>query len=307
MEAHKERPKILIVDDEKANIDLLVGLLRPHYKTVAAKDGEQVFRRLERKPLPDLILLDVMMPGLDGYGVCRRLKEEITIRDIPVIFVTGQTEEADEAMGFEAGAVDYIGKPLRPLIVLARVKTHIEMKRRGDMLERLAILDGLTGIPNRRRFDQFLDYEWERSVRYAHTFSVILMDIDFFKLYNDEYGHAEGDNCLKLVAGAVAAAMPRTVDLAARYGGEEFACILPETTDEGAWIVAERILENIRNLKVPHATSKVADHVTMSIGIASVVPSNDIRSLDLVEMADRALYQAKRGGRDQIARLAEGG
>lgn len=303
MQAKEEQSKILVVDDEKVNIDVLMSLLRPHYKTIAAKDGEQAFKRLEKEPLPDLILLDVMMPGMDGYEVCSKIKDSITTRDIPVMFITGKADEQDEAKGFEVGAVDYIAKPFSPLIALARVKTHIELKRRGDMLERLAILDGLTGIPNRRRFDQVLHYEWERSVRYGHTFSLILMDIDHFKLYNDHYGHAEGDACLRTVAGAISRAMPRTVDLAARYGGEEFACILPETGGEGGKVVANRILEAVRDLKIPHAKSKTADYVTLSIGIASVTPSIQEKFVDLVEVADKALYQSKHNGRNQVSCL----
>ncbi|MBF0188210.1 MAG: diguanylate cyclase [Magnetococcales bacterium] len=297
-----EKAKILIVDDEKINIDVLIGLLKPHYHIVVAKDGEQALRRLEKRPLPDLVLLDVMMPGMDGYEVCRAIKANVVTQAIPVIFVTAKNDERDEARGFEAGAVDYIPKPFSPLIAMARVKTHIELKRRGDMLEKLAVMDGLTGIANRRRFDEFLDYEWERSVRYGHDFSLILMDIDFFKFYNDTYGHAEGDDCLKRVATAVADAMPRTVDLAARYGGEEFACILPETDEEGARVVADRILDNVRTLMIPHEKSQAADHVTLSLGIATAkAPISEERTLDLVELADTALYSAKQSGRNRIA------
>ncbi|MEO5377284.1 MAG: diguanylate cyclase [Magnetococcus sp. DMHC-6] len=301
MDIKDKQPKILIVDDEKINIDILVGLLRPYYQIVAAKDGEQAFKRIEKEPLPDLILLDIMMPGMDGYEVCRKIKDSITTRHIPVIFITCKSEEQDEAKGFESGAVDYITKPFSPLITLARVKTHIQLKYRGDMLERLAILDGLTGIPNRRRFNQFLDYEWERSMRYQHPFSLILMDIDHFKLYNDHYGHQEGDVCLKRVAKAISEAMPRTVDLAARYGGEEFACILPETGKNGGWAAANRILEAVRALKIPHAQSKISDHVTISIGITSVIPTAKERSLDLIKMADKALYNSKQNGRNQVS------
>ncbi len=216
MQLKKERAKILIVDDEKINLDVIVSLLKSNYQTVATKKGDLALKHLEKPPLPDLILLDIMMPGMDGYEVCRKIKKIPKARDIPVIFITAKAEEQDEAKGFQAGAVDYITKPFSPLIVMARVKTHIELKRRGDMLERLAGLDGLTGIPNRRQFDQFLDAEWKRSLRYEHNFSIILVDIDFFKLYNDCYGHTEGDVCLKKVAGSIFKAVPRSQDIAAR-------------------------------------------------------------------------------------------
>lgn len=299
MEAKKERSIILIVEDEKMNIDVLVALLEPYYRTIVARNGEQALRRLENPPLPDLILLDVMMPDMDGYEVCRKIKNIESIHDIPVIFITVKKEEQDEAKGFQVGAVDYITKPFSPVTALARVKTHIELKKRGDMLEQIAGLDGLTDIPNRRQFDRFLASEWKRSLRYGHNISIILADIDFFKYFNDYYGHAEGDECLRKVAAAISDAM-RAEDLAARYGGEEFACILPETGNEGALTVSRRILENVRILDVPHEKSTVADHVTISIGFATAVPPFKDRPLDVVVMADKALYEAKQKGRNRI-------
>ncbi|NGZ05772.1 MAG: diguanylate cyclase [Magnetococcales bacterium] len=297
------RPKVLIIDDEAVNIDVLAGLLKPDYRIVSAKSAESAMQRLESPPLPDLILLDVIMPGMNGYAFCEMLKSNHRTRNIPVIFITSSSSEEDETRGFAVGAVDYIAKPYRPAVVSARVKTHIELKRRGEMLERLAILDGLTNIPNRRRFDQFMEYEWCRSLRFGHTCSVLLMDIDFFKLFNDHYGHAQGDHCLKEVATAITRALPRTMDLAARYGGEEFACVLPETNLPGGQAVAERILNAVRSLAIPHAQSKTAEHVTMSIGIASMTPTLGKQPLDLINQADQALYQAKRNGRNQIATL----
>ncbi|MBF0340586.1 MAG: diguanylate cyclase [Magnetococcales bacterium] len=301
MDVEESRPKVLIVDDETVNIDVLSNLLKPLYQIVSAKNGASALQRLETHPLPDLILLDVVMPGLDGYQVCQQLKESPRTRHIPVIFITANSSEADEAYGFAVGAVDYITKPYRPAIVVARVKTHMELKRRGELLERLAILDGLTSIPNRRRFDQFLEYEWFRSLRTGHPFSLLLMDIDFFKLFNDHYGHAHGDHCLRQVAGAISRAMPRTTDLAARYGGEEFACVLPETDLHGGEAVAVRILSAVRRLEIPHAHSQAAAHVTLSIGVASMVPVLEQKSLAFVEQADQALYLAKRSGRDRLA------
>ncbi|MBF0213609.1 MAG: diguanylate cyclase [Magnetococcales bacterium] len=299
----ENHPKILIIDDEAISIDVLSGLLRPDYRITSAKSGENAILRLENQPLPDLILLDVVMPGMNGYAVCEWLKSNPRTRNIPVIFITSSISEEDETRGFSVGAVDYIGKPYRPGIVQARVKTHIELKRRGDMLERMAIIDGLTSIPNRRRFDQFLDYEWCRSVRYGHPFSLLLMDVDFFKLFNDHYGHAQGDYCLRQIAGAITRSMPRTMDLAARYGGEEFACVLPETTLIGGHAVAERILNAVRELAIPHAESKAAHYVTLSIGVASITPTIAQQPLSLIDQADQALYLAKRSGRNQVARL----
>ncbi|MBF0428892.1 MAG: diguanylate cyclase [Magnetococcales bacterium] len=305
MESKEERAKIFIIDDEMININILVSFLRPNYRIVSAKSGLQALQRIQSHPLPDLILLDINMPDMSGYEVCEKLKGDIRTRDIPIIFVTSNSSEESETRGFEVGAVDYIVKPYHPSIVMARVKTHIELKRRGDMLERMAVLDGLTAIPNRRRFDQFLDYEWVRSLRYGHSFALLLMDIDYFKLFNDNYGHSEGDDVLRQVAGCIASSMPRTADLAARYGGEEFACILPETNKAGARIAAERVLQAIRALEIPHAFSKSAGHVTLSIGIASIIPTVKQRTLDLITMADQALYQAKQNGRNQAVCFEE--
>jgi diguanylate cyclase (GGDEF)-like protein len=296
----EKRAKILIVDDEKTNIDVLVGLLNPHYKTAAAKNGEQAMKRLEHPPLPDLILLDITMPGMDGYEVCRRIKENPVTRGIPVIFITGKNEEHDEAKGFQAGAVDYITKPFSPLIGMARVHTHIELKRRGDMLERLAGLDGLTGINNRRKLDEYLESERKRAIRHGQPISLVILDVDFFKLYNDYYGHAKGDETLRRLAGVIVRSTPRPEDMAARYGGEEFACILPQTGNEGAQAVARRIMMNLNALDIPHPESTVAACVTVSIGIASAVPVTVDDGANLIVQADKALYQAKRQGRNQI-------
>lgn len=306
METGEERFRVLIVDDETINIDVLVGLLGSRYITLVAKSGEQALKRLKREPLPDLILLDIVMPGLDGYEVCRRIKNDPQTKDIPVIFITGKGDEQDEARGFQVGAVDYITKPVNPIIGLARVNTHLELKRRGDILERLAGLDGLTGIANRRRFDEYCDAEWNRCRRHGHPMSLVMIDIDFFKPYNDRYGHAEGDRVLKSVAGVLSRATSRPSDLAARYGGEEFACMLPETDLNGARHVADRILRGVHDLAIPHAASGAADHVTVSLGIACEVPRVDRDPGALIRAADQALYKAKEQGRNQVAYAADG-
>ncbi|MEG3638027.1 diguanylate cyclase [Magnetococcus sp. PR-3] len=300
-----EKATILIVDDEKINLDILINLFKSEYRTIAAKSGVQALKRLQGGLVPDLILLDIMMPEVDGFEVCRQIKDNIQTRDIPIIFITGRQTDADEVAGFEVGAVDYIRKPFHPLVVRSRVKTHIDLKQHKDMLERMVIQDGLTGIANRRRFDQFLAYEWERALRYQRTFSLMLMDIDYFKRYNDHYGHTDGDSCLKQVADAIANAMPRPMDLAARYGGEEFACVLPETCHEGAVTVANRVLHGIRELEIPHGPSDIAPYVTISVGISSVLPSQDGDANHLVERADQALYQAKDKGRNQLYYLGQ--
>ena len=194
-----------------------------------ATNGKEALRIAGSDRPPDLILLDVMMPQLDGYEICRRLKSEESTQNIPVIFVTVRDAVEDEARGLELGAIDYVTKPFNMPIVRARVRNHIELKRRGDDLEALSCLDGLTSIPNRRRFDEVLALEWRRSLRAETWLSLMMMDIDQFKAYNDHYGHPAGDSCIKQVARAIAGCLTRAGDFVARYGGEEFCAVLPES------------------------------------------------------------------------------
>jgi diguanylate cyclase (GGDEF)-like protein len=232
--------------------------------------------------------------------VCRRLKEDPSSRNIPVIFITAMTEEEDETKGLAYGAVDYITKPFSLPIVRARVRTHLELKRHRDTLEALSTRDGLTGIPNRRRFDEVLTVEWLRGQREGAPMSLIMIDIDHFKLYNDNYGHIEGDDCLKKVAACLATAMSRPADFFARYGGEEFAVILPMTDHNGAVTVAETLLDQIRELNLPHRYSLVAERVTISLGIATMLPSREDSPTILIDRADKALYASKIAGRNRF-------
>lgn len=296
---HSERPRILIVDDEKVNITVLVALLEDQYDMLVAKDGEQALKRANSDTPPDLILLDVIMPGMDGYTVCETLKADPKTANIPVIFITVKSTEEEETRGFGLGAVDYISKPFSPAITKARVATHIELKQQRDILEQLNTTDGLTGIANRRRFDDYLDQCLKTAARTDSPMSLLLMDIDHFKPYNDNYGHQAGDDCLRQVAQALAASSTRTIDLIARYGGEEFAAILPGTDMDGALVVAENMRRNIEALALPHAHSGTAAHVTLSIGIAT--DSMDGPPLDLVKLADEALYRSKESGRNKTS------
>lgn len=299
MEFEMERQKALVVDDSEANIQLLSEFLSPICSVFFAMNGEEAIR-LADTLRPDIILLDVMMPGMDGYEVCRRIKANNDLKDIPIIFVTAMGSEDDEAKGLELGAIDYISKPISPAIVKARVKNHLELKRYRDLLERISLIDGLTGIPNRREFDMKLGEEWRRAIRNGELISLIMMDIDFFKNYNDHYGHLAGDDCLRKVAKALVSTMKRPGDMVARYGGEEFACILPDTDTQGALIVAEMLLNSVSDLKIPHATSTVADHITISIGFASKLPDPGTSHESLILEADTMLYNAKKHGRKRI-------
>jgi diguanylate cyclase (GGDEF)-like protein len=294
----EKQATLLVVDDMPANIHLLATALMDDYEILVATSGEDALELIQDR-LPDLILLDVIMPGLSGHDVCRRLKEDPRTQGIPVIFITGQNEESDELEGLELGAVDYITKPFSLPIVMARVHTHLELKHYRDLLESLSYLDGLTGIPNRRRFTEHLDFVWSQAQRQRTPVAAILMDVDHFKAFNDHYGHQAGDECLTRVARAVADTERRTTSLVARYGGEEFICIVPLLDTAGALALAERLRASVVALALPHAFSSAASHVSISLGVASKVPQVGEAWSALLEHADGALYQAKEAGRNR--------
>ncbi len=291
---------ILIVDDSATNIEAVHQALGTDYEALFAMNGEDALA-ITIETLPDLILLDVRLPGMDGYEVCARLKSDPATAPIPIIFVTGMDQEDDEARGLEVGAIDYITKPIRPAIVRARVRNHLELKRYRDVLEHFSTTDGLTGIANRRRFDEFLDREWRRATRTQTPLSVILADVDLFKAYNDRYGHQLGDECLKTVAQTLQQTAKRATDLVARYGGEEFAIILADTDLTSALCVAELAQKAMADAALPHEASHVSGQVTLSMGVAMATPARDATgSIPLVAQADRSLYLAKHRGRNCV-------
>jgi diguanylate cyclase (GGDEF)-like protein len=297
----QSKPTILVADDTPSIIELLEMLLGQDYEILFAVNGREAVE-LALAETPDLILLDVMMPEMDGFEACRRLKGDRRTADIPIVFVTALDREEEETRGLELGAIDFISKPISPAVVKARVRNHIELKRQRDLLAGFSFLDGLTGIANRRRFDQVLDMEWRRGIRSGTCLSLLLMDIDFFKLFNDAEGHLAGDDCLRKIARSLAGVVLRPGDLVARYGGEEFVCLLSETDAAGARLVADRIQGVIAELALPHPRSSVAPFVTLSIGVAIVLPGLDAEASALIEAADRALYRAKNAGRNRVSR-----
>jgi diguanylate cyclase (GGDEF)-like protein len=303
MDATTARQIILIVDDVPINIQVLARALKSDYDVKITTKGEKAIEIASSENPPDLILLDIMMPGMDGYEVCRRLKNNPKTLHLPVIFITAKGEVEDETAGLALGAVDYITKPFHLPIIKARVKTHLHLKRKSDMLERLASLDALTDIPNRRRFDEVLRVEWNRAKRTATPLSLILIDLDYFKSFNDNYGHAAGDECLYRVAQTLSGCLKRAGDFCARYGGEEFVVVLPNTSTEAAIAIAEDIHKHIELLNIPHARSIVSDRVTASLGAATVVPGGDITPDSLLNAADGMLYKAKKAGRTQVKGL----
>lgn len=292
--------KLLIVDDQPTNIQVLYKAFSSTYQVFMATTGP---RALEvcREQQPDLVLLDVVMEGMDGHEICRQMKADSQIRDIPIIFVTAHDDPAEETRGLEMGAVDFISKPINPDVVKARVRTHIKLKLQSDILRNMAFIDGLTGVFNRRYFDHYLSSEWLRASRSGSSLGLLVIDVDFFKPYNDHYGHQAGDDCLKRVASVLRKGVKRPGDAVVRYGGEEFACVLPDTDMAGAMKVAAHLEQQIRSLGIAHADSGLPlKVVTVSIGVAVKNPDSGSTFDDLLALADERLYQAKHGGRAQV-------
>ena len=294
------QPKLLIVDDQPLIIRMLHQIFQADYEVFIATTGQEALDFCQRN-IPDLVLLDVVMPGMNGYEVCRTLKQQILTENVPVIFVTGHSDPTEEEEGLAAGAVDFISKSASPQVIKARVKTHITLKQQTDLLRVLTRKDSLTGIANRRHFDETLAAEWRRCAREMKPLSLIMIDIDFFKRFNDFYGHQAGDACLRQVAACIDAGFTRSHDLAARYGGEEFVCVLPDTSLEGAQSKALLLLKTVQALNIIHDKSDVEGQVvTISLGVASTIPRAENVPSDLIRLADRMLYSAKEAGRNTV-------
>jgi len=289
----RERPLILVADSELEQLEVLKQALSSDYDVIAAMDGIDA-GKLAREYEPDLVLLDVILPKMSGYELCNRLKNHSLTRDIPVIFTSDLTEVEDEKGAFDLGASDFIPKPTNASIVKVRVRHHLELKKCHDLLASMAFLDGLTGIPNRRGFDETFQREWMRGRRELQPLSLVMMDLDFFKYFNDSYGHLEGDACLIRVANALHDAIKRPADYVARYGGEEFVCLLPNTNYFGAKLVGKALADTVAALTIPHKNSRVGDVVTISYGVATMVPDANTLALSLIEAADNNLYEEKR-------------
>lgn len=292
------KPRLLLVDDQPVQLQALYRTLAGDYQLFMATNGEQALQ-VALQQQPDLILLDVVMEGLDGFGVLQRLRAQAETAAIPVIFVTAHSDQDIESRCLEAGAVDFITKPINPAVVRARVRTHLTLKFQSDLLRSLAFVDGLTGVANRRQFDEWLALEWARAQRHGHALSLLLVDVDHFKAYNDRYGHQAGDEALRRVAACLSEQMRRGTDLVARYGGEEFACLLPDTDSEQALALAQRIVEAVPLMAVPHSASPVAPVLTASVGVATRRGPTQPgwSSAALLGLADAQLYEAKRLGR----------
>jgi len=299
--ADSDKNSVLVVDDDKANITALSNILSQEYTVYAAKSGLEAIRAAKRH-LPDAILLDVLMPEMDGYETLSRLKRDEETQSIPIIFTSEQANAEHEEKGLGLGASDYICKPYVPAIIKLRVRNQIKVVTQLRLINHLSTTDQLTGIPNRRSFNIQVNKEWGRNMREKKPLSLLLLDIDRFKVFNDTYGHQQGDEVLRIIAETLLRSLRRSADFAARWGGEEFIVLLPGTAMEGAFINAERIRENIEQTSISVANGQT-EGLTVSIGVATMTPSQDCSQSELISQADRALYAAKELGRNRVCKF----
>lgn len=297
---------LLIDDDSFMRTQMRLLLQQEKYQVIEASNGREgldAYKRLQ----PNLVLLDAMMPEMDGFECCAQLQRMPKANQTPILMITGLDDKTSVDRAFAAGAVDYVTKPIHFAVLRQRVRRLIqqsylyqELEAANQKLQHLAAIDDLTQLANRRQLDTYLNQEWQRMVRPQTPLSVIMCDVDYFKLYNDAYGHQAGDKCLRRIAQAIHSTIKRPGDLAARYGGEEFAIILPSTNREGAVQIAKNIQAAVNALKLNHANSQIG-HITLSLGIATIFPHQCPHFLPetLLTAADQALYQAKAEGRDR--------
>ena len=290
--------KILIVDDSPVQANFLSSILSPDYEVTVVHTAEEGLGQAKAVEY-SLILLDVIMPGMDGFQLLKMLQEEVILRHTPVILITSLNDIQNEERGLTLGAVDYITKPFHPAIVWARVHTHINLYKYRTQIEREATVDQLTGVPNRRRYDEVSVQRWQDAIRLGVPFSVCMFDIDKFKVYNDTFGHPAGDKVIKAVAETASSMLRRGTDFFARYGGEEFVALILGGGSENDFAHLCRVHQAVEELHIAH-NPEVSPWVTISIGGISVLPKAESSFDTYLKMADAMLYDAKRFGRNQV-------
>ena len=296
--------KILIVDDSMVQATQLMAILADEYDVTIAQTAEEGLRHVSSESY-SLILLDVVMPGMDGFTLLKKLQEEIITQSIPVILITSLSDVEHEQYGLVLGAVDYISKPFNPLIVRARVNTHIKLYDYRREVELQSMTDQLTGIANRRRYEGYSLEKWHEAIRLKIPFSICMFDIDHFKRYNDTFGHPAGDKVIAAVARTVASRLHRTTDFFARYGGEEFVAISMGDPGEKIFRYLNKIRQAVEDLRIAHDPS-VAEWVTVSVGGVTIVPTMETPYAVYLKIADTMLYDAKKHGRNQVVWADEG-
>jgi diguanylate cyclase (GGDEF)-like protein len=299
-----KKNSLLIVDDDKPSLMVLANILESDYTVRIASSAKSAIMIAEEYT-PDLILLDIVIPEMDGYEIFSALRNSEKTAHIPVIFISGLNNRNDEKRGLELGAVDYICKPFDARIIKLRVSHQIQIVNHLRTIEYLSIMDQLTDMPNRRHFDNRLRVEWGRATRENVPISLLMMDVDHFKNYNDTYGHQQGDKALRMIANVLTQSLKRTSDFPARWGGEEFTALLPNTDSGGGLVIAEQIRENIETAVIPHDSGLVTK-LTLSIGVfahtpTAFSPESATCSIDeFISRADKALYNAKNAGRNRV-------
>ncbi len=297
-----QRPKqatILVIDDDRIALDLIMLTFNATATVLTALNSENGLE-IAVNEQPDLILLDTLIQDIDGHEICSQLKSMPETENIPVIILSNSNQIEDELAALDKGAIDFVTKPVEAPILKARVANHLFQKRDRDQLKLMSSIDALTEVANRRRFDEYLHLEWRRAVRSRYPISLLMIDIDYFKSYNDTYGHQKGDECLRAVASEIEQHLRRPSDMVARYGGEEFSVILPETPSYSAFSLAKHIWSGVGNLNIEHTGSARVGHLTISIGAATTIPDENQSISQFIEISDKNLYKSKSEGRNRI-------
>ncbi len=291
--------RVLVVGDVPENVEKLNSILSEEYKMLFATNGPNCLKIVQTEK-PDIVIMDIRIPDMDDFQLCLELRLNAGDEELPIMFIEDNDSDEDEEFGINLRFVDYITKPIKPAIIKLRVRNQLELKLYRGFFKEMSARDVLTNINNRQRFDECITKEWKRAIRSGFSLSLIIIDIDYLKKFNDNYGRVAGDDCLRRVAQSIKKSLTRVTDMVARYSGEEFCCILPETGYEGAFLLAQKIKDAISALKIQHEHSLANPYISISSGVATILPDNKTAFSKLIDEADRCLSQAKQEGRNRV-------